>query len=255
MAGLGDNPVQFFFPPAPGIGFPGTAGPVLGVTTGYRGQADAKRPQNLKTKVAKTRQLFFSGDCRKYQPRKYSASAGAMGSDDGPRKVNLAWPSFIRTLGAFLFSWNPKLSLVPNETSKIFSTWFLSPEQHAAEMLLYVVLHAYPIFNILAYGVPGWNLPYPQQESSPVMETVDTIVYLAFCGSFLATIYFKYQRDRLWFLFCPCHVFTIICLVVGSSRSPLAAWWFNFYLHQVLHAHPPHTCTHTRTHTRTCTPY
>jgi hypothetical protein len=155
-----------------------------------------------------------------------------VGADNGERKVNPKWPAFIRTLGAFLFSWNPKLALVPNETSKIYSTWFLSPEQHAAELLLYVVLHAYPIFNIVVYGVPGWDLEYPKRESDPIMETVDAAVFVTFCASFAATINYKYHRNRLWFLWCPCHAFTIICLVVGSSRSYLSAWLFNFYLHQ-----------------------
>ena len=129
---------------------------------------------------------------------------------------------------------NPKLAFVPNETSKIYSTWFLSPEQHAAEILLYIVLHAWPMFSMITSGVPGWDLPYPAAKSDDgLMQAVDTLVFLVFCASFSATIYFKYNRDRLWFLWCPCHVFTIILLICGASRSYLSAWLFNFYLHQL----------------------
>lgn len=127
---------------------------------------------------------------------------------------------------------------VPDNTSKIFSTWYLTPERHLVEFFCFSVWFVY----FLAYqpAFVGWNHSTDPSAMStdkttnqlPKAVNEFDFMFRNICGfTALGILYFKVSRKRLFFLLQPCNTWIFLLAYLTVARTPTATWLFNFYLH------------------------
>eukprot|EP00041_Stephanoeca_diplocostata_P012415 m.207898 g.207898 ORF g.207898 m.207898 type:complete len:332 (+) comp18948_c0_seq3:145-1140(+) len=147
------------------------------------------------------------------------------------------WSGIMGTLGDRLFSVNPRLPHVPDATSKIFSTWFLTPERHLVEFFCFSLW----FFYFLAHqpSFVGWNSTINPSSSSekteqrfPKAANEADYVFFSICAfTALGILYFKVTRRRHFYLLQPCNTWIFILTYLTVARTQTATRLFNFYLH------------------------
>eukprot|EP00040_Diaphanoeca_grandis_P019165 m.100988 g.100988 ORF g.100988 m.100988 type:complete len:307 (-) comp27294_c0_seq1:70-990(-) len=139
------------------------------------------------------------------------------------------WPGILGRAGRWVFNLNHHLPIVPDETSKVKSSWFIDPEQTFLEFTgvsLWILSYLYGYFTM---GIRGWA-PSEGHVPKPV-DNVDLALAAIVFVHGAAIFTFKMMRGRVWFMLQPCNLSTWMLLWICVSRTETATWWFNFYIH------------------------
>jgi len=121
------------------------------------------------------------------------------------------WCPPLRSAGNLLRRLNPRIMQVSPSGSSLIGSWYLSPEQHVLEFplinLSFAGLFAYFAFRLEQHG--------PASIPAAPEGTVFMYILAAMLGfSFLNAIYYKWCTKSLVFLLQPCHVVTLVELLV-----------------------------------------
>lgn len=149
-------------------------------------------------------------------------------------------------IGDMVFSINPSMPIIPDETSKIKSSWFMSPERTFLEFSAVTLVQIYLYVQMfgggggssggdgtgLFDGFEAWTLSKVAVQPQPVTEIDWYIGYLVLLHG-VVILSFKVMRGRVVFMLQPCNINTWVLTWLAVSRSPAAVWAFNFYLHSM----------------------
>jgi len=139
------------------------------------------------------------------------------------------WDGPLGYFGAIVYSLNTSLPIIPDETSKVKSSWFLAPEQHFIEFTIISLWIGHWFKNFLTNGIDAFVLP-EDYEPKPI-DNIDIALSVAILLHGIAILTFKLMRDRVWFMLQPCNITTWMLVWMCVSRSEYCVWGFNLYLH------------------------
>jgi len=147
-----------------------------------------------------------------------------------PEATHERWQGPIGVLGGLLFSVNPTLPVIPAEESKIFSTWYISPEQTILEVAFVSAIILYSFYGI-SQGIylKGWD--YVPVESRDKVDMLDEGIKYLTAVEAAVLVGVKLKRNRAAFLLQPCNIWIVLLAYLGFQRDAVGAWLFNFYLH------------------------
>jgi len=138
--------------------------------------------------------------------------------------------SLVGKVGLMVRRLNPR---IPEEQgdSKVASAWFVDPGRSAVEFVLCCLWVVQFLFADTRQGPAlqrDWIYDPAAQRGH---DTLDTLSGL-FVGVHMFTItYYKYTTNRTWFLLQPCNFWVFALTYMHFSRSALAVFMFNIYLH------------------------
>ncbi|KAL7748047.1 hypothetical protein RI367_006593 [Sorochytrium milnesiophthora] len=110
----------------------------------------------------------------------------------------------------------------PVEETSVWASWFLSPQQHITEFLVYNTV--FPIalillFRRLSRALSANPVAHNKPASSTLSDSTRNSVLLI-AASYAYTANDKLQRETAWFLLQPCHVSCVaLCALLMAPRS------------------------------------
>eukprot|EP00039_Didymoeca_costata_P022362 m.4329 g.4329 ORF g.4329 m.4329 type:complete len:312 (+) comp2958_c0_seq1:64-999(+) len=161
---------------------------------------------------------------------------GETNSSESENKVNSkytgegkGWPLAVVFAGKLLKRVNPQIGTDTGK-SKIYSAWWISPEQTALELLIFFIITVHFTWQLLRGGnyLKGWD---SNDTSGRELDVWDRIIAWNSVFHAVIMIVYKIKRGRLAFLLQPCNMWTILFIYVSFSRSTFSTVLFNFYLH------------------------
>ncbi|KJE90021.1 hypothetical protein CAOG_01402 [Capsaspora owczarzaki ATCC 30864] len=125
---------------------------------------------------------------------------------------------FFEPIAKHLHSLHPNLPSIADRVTSVQGSWHLSPKQHAIEFVIYNILFALAVW-LAAKRLPNWStlvsettVPLSSRGWFPrLLDALCTVAMLVFYGS---AIYYKTVRGHLLFLLQPCHIFSVLLLLL-----------------------------------------
>lgn len=144
---------------------------------------------------------------------------------------------FFESVTQQLYAFHPNLPMVPDRSTSLIGSWYLSPKQHIVEFIIYNIVFFTALYK-LVNAFPNWimqaqlaSIPFNKRgKLAKFVELVASIVILA---SIVSMIIYKYQRDSLIFLLQPCHIFNflLVALCLWPEESPVRHALFHVHLY------------------------
>eukprot|EP00164_Ancoracysta_twista_P006261 GFYU01008694.1.p1 GENE.GFYU01008694.1~~GFYU01008694.1.p1 ORF type:complete len:274 (+),score=30.42 GFYU01008694.1:169-990(+) len=130
-------------------------------------------------------------------------------------------------VGQWFASLNPDIPVEVDTTGGKACSWFLSPEQHIVEFLLYSLVFLPSAIKSVCNGV--WSKK-ATGELKPT-DAMDWLLALWLGFSLGAIVVFKWVSDKMVYLVSPCHMLNLALLICCLWRNQFTANLFNIYLH------------------------
>jgi len=139
------------------------------------------------------------------------------------------WPSTFGVMGDVVYSLGKDLPKDPQGKSKVFSCWYLSPDQTALEILINIIWGASFLWN--GACLKEWGSDNIKVEATRPLDVYDTVFGWVCVLHATKIVHSKWTRNRMAFMLQPCNIFIVLLSYISFSRTSFAVQCFNFYLH------------------------
>eukprot|EP00164_Ancoracysta_twista_P001356 GFYU01001769.1.p1 GENE.GFYU01001769.1~~GFYU01001769.1.p1 ORF type:complete len:278 (+),score=30.82 GFYU01001769.1:115-948(+) len=131
-------------------------------------------------------------------------------------------------LAQSIHSLNLDLPQARDRSDSVGCSWFISPSQHAVELIMFTIVVGPTVMKSLYSGV--WDLS-KVKVSFKKWDWVDWVMAFWATSSLAMILFYKWYQSKLMFLWSPCHVANFVIVLLCIVRNKFTANVFNVYLH------------------------
>jgi len=122
----------------------------------------------------------------------------------------------------------------PQGKSKIFSAWYLTPDQTALEMLFNIIWGGFFFWKggcLKEWGEDNIVTGGEGEAATRPLDVYDKVLGWICVLHAMKIVHSKWTRNRMAFMLQPCNYYILLISYISFSRTTLAVQCFNFYLH------------------------